>query len=44
MCILSYGSSVLEVGVLEGFPNPDTQRERNIKEGTRYLDVTYDFF
>lgn len=39
MCILSYGSSVIEVGILEGLPNPDTERERNIKKGPRGLGV-----
>lgn len=31
MCILFYGSSVIEAGILEGLPNPDTERVRNIK-------------
>jgi len=39
MCILSYGSSVIEIGILEGLPNPDTERERNVKEGPRGLGV-----
>lgn len=39
MCILSYGSSVIEVGILEGLPNPDTERERNVKKGPRGLGV-----
>jgi len=55
MCILSYGSSVIEVGILDGLPNPDTERERSVKQGPRGLGVKigltvpdlnaiYDFF